>query len=317
MSSVRVVIVNYRTPELAIDCLRSLAPEMGGLPDCRVVMVDGGSMDGSFERLAAAVRDEGWGGWVDLLPLSENRGFAASNNAALRGLFAAPRPPDYVLLLNPDTVVRPGAVRALVEFMDAHPTIGIAGSRLEDPDGTPQRSAFRFPSVAGEFESGVRFGPVTRLLWRHVVAPPVRDECFPTDWVSGASMIVRRDVFTAIGLLDEEYFLYYEETDFCFRARRAGWRCCYVPASRVVHLVGQSSGINNKKCPPKRMPRYWFDSRLRYFRKNHGFLYAALASWVWLLGFSLWRVRARIQRKPDQTPAHFLRDFVRTNILPF
>ena len=316
MSAVRIIIVNYRTAGLTVDCLRSLAPEVKTLADCRVVVVDGGSGDGSAERLAATVRDEGWGDWVEVLPLLENRGFAAGNNAALRPLLTTARPSDYFLLLNPDTVVRPGAVRALVDFMDAHPTVGIAGSRLEEPDGTPQRSAFRFHTVASEFEAGAQIGPISRLLRSRLVAPPTRDENHPTDWVAGASAIVRRDVFAAVGLLDEGYFLYYEETDLCLRARRAGWRCWYVPASRVVHLVGQSSGVTNPKDPPKRVPRYWFDARSRYFRKNHGLLYAGLASAAWLTGFALRRLRARVQRKPDLTPAYFVGDFIRFNFLP-
>ena len=317
MTSVRIVVVNYRTPGLAIDCLRSLAPEVAALPGCRVTVVDGNSGDGSVARLTAAIRDGGWADWVELLPLTENRGFAAGNNAALRSLLGEARPPDYVLLLNPDTVIRPGAVRQLVEFMAAHPKIGIAGSRLEDPDGTPQRSAFRFPSVAGEFEAVVRLGLVSRLLRRSQIAPPVRDECHPTGWVAGASAIIRREVFEAIGLLDEGYFLYYEETDFCLRAARAGWPCWYVPASRVVHLVGQSSGVTDLKKPPKRLPGYWFDSRNRYFRKNFGALYNWMANAAWFVGFLLWKVRARLQRKVDSSPPFLARDFLRTSWATF
>lgn len=306
-----IVIVNYRTADLAIDCLRSISYDINNIPSACVTLIDGGSEDGSAQQIAQAISSEGWGEWVDLLPLDTNRGFAAGNNAALRPLLATPNPPDYVLLLNPDTVVRPGAVRVLIEFMDANPKVGIAGSRLEDPDGTPQRSAFRFPTVAGEFESSVRLGLVSRLLSGSAIAPPVRDEAHPTDWVAGASMIVRWSTLVTIGLLDEGYFLYYEETDFCLRARRSGWQCWYVPASRVVHLVGQSSGVTNPNNRPKRMPRYWFESRARYFRKNHGVLYAFMASAAWLLGFAAWRVRAWLQRKPDTTPAYFVQDFVR------
>ncbi|MBX9584142.1 MAG: glycosyltransferase family 2 protein [Gemmataceae bacterium] len=314
MSSVHVVIVNYRTAGLTVDCLRSLAPEVAALAGgSRVTVVDGGSADGSAEHLAAAVAAEAWGGWCDLLPLAENRGFAAGNNAAIRPVLAGPNPPDYVLLLNPDTVVRPGAVRTLVEFLDARPRVGIAGSRLEDPDGTPQVSAFRFHGIASQFEGGLRLGVVSRLFWRQVVAPPARDEAHPTDWVSGAAMMVRRAVFDAVGLLDEGYFLYFEETDFCRRARRAGWGCWYAPAGRVVHLVGQSTGIT---APRRRVPGYWFASRQRYFRRNHGRGYALLADLAWAAGYALWRVRRRVQRKPDTDPVGLLGDFVRYNLLP-
>ncbi|MBX9628186.1 MAG: glycosyltransferase family 2 protein [Gemmataceae bacterium] len=316
MKPVHVVIVNYRTAGLAVDCLRSLAPEVAAAAGrCQATVVDGGSADRSADRLAAAIAAEGWGGWCDLLPLAENRGFAAGNNAAIRPLLTSPSPPDYILLLNPDTIVRPGAVRALADFLDTHPRVGIVGSRLEATDGTPHVSAFRFPTVAAEFEGGIRLGLVSRLLARAVVAPPVRDEPHPTDWVSGAAMMVRRAVFDAVGLLDDGYFLYFEETDFCLRARRAGWPCWYVPAGRVVHLVGQSSGVTDPRQPRRRVPSYWFASRRRYFRRNHGRVYEGLASAAWLAGFALWRARRRVQGKPDTDPVGLLGDFVRYNFL--
>jgi GT2 family glycosyltransferase len=197
--------------------------------------------------------------------------------------------------------------------MEARPAVGIAGSRLEERDGTPQRSAFRFPSLLGEWENGLRLGAMSRILERWVVAPPVRQEAHPADWVSGASMLVRGEVFQSIGLLDEDYFLYFEETDYCLRARRSGWECWYVPTSRVVHLVGQSTGITAKE---RRIPRYWLESRWRYFHKNHGGLYARLANTAWAMGHALWRIRRRLQGKPDLDPPSALGDFVRFNFTP-
>jgi GT2 family glycosyltransferase len=310
MKSVSVVIVNYRTPGLVVECLRSLRDEVAALGDCRVVVVDNASGDGSAEEIARAIRAEGWGAWAEVTALAHNGGFSAGNNAALRALLASPAPPDYVLLLNPDTVVRPGAARAMRDFLDARPRAGVVGCRLEGADGTPQRSAFRFPGVAGEFEAGVRLGLVTRLLRRHMIAPPVRDAAHPTDWVSGAAMMVRREVFESVGLLDESFFLYYEEVDFCRRARRAGWECWYTPAGRVVHLVGQSTGAGDRR---RRTPPYWFASRRRYFRKHHGGAYAAAAHLAWAAGFALWRLRRRVQRKPDDDPPCLLWDFLRHN----
>ena len=315
MTSLSIVIVNYRTADLVIDCLRSLAVELADRPDWRVVVVDNASADGSAERLGEAIAAEGWSQRVELLSLADNPGFAGGNNVALRPILEGPKPPDFVLLLNPDTVVRPGGVKELVRFMKAHPEVGIAGSRLEEPDGTPQRCAFRFPSLLSELEEGLRIGFVSRRLHRHVVAPPVRQEAHSTDWVAGASMIIRREVFEEIGLLDDRYFLYFEEVDFCLRARRVGWACWYVPASRVVHLVGQSSGVTDVKRSLKRRPRYWFESRSRYFRRNHGRSYKMLADLAWLFGFSLWRLRRRIQGKPDPDPPGLLGDFLRYNFL--
>jgi GT2 family glycosyltransferase len=124
-------------------------------------------------------------------------------------------------------------------------------------------------------------------------------------------MIIRRPVFDSTGPLDAAYFMYYEEVDFCLQARRAGWPCWYVPDSRVVHLVGQSSGLNSAAPKPKRLPAYWFQSRRRYFTKNHGPLYAALTDLTWALAHITWRLRRPLQRKPDTDPPHLLTDFLR------
>lgn len=310
-----VVIVNYRTPSLTIDSLRSLVSEIHSLPGTRVVVTDNNSGDGSVEQIGKAIETEGWGEWASLMPLERNGGFAYGNNAAIRPALESTNPPPYILLLNPDTIVRPGALKTLFEFMNEHPNVGIAGSRLEEPDGTPQCSAFRFHTVLSELDSGIRLGIVSTLLARWVVWPPVSEEICQTDWVAGASMIIRREVFETAGLMDEEYFMYYEEMDFCLQAKRAGWSCWYVPESRVVHLVGQSSGVTDTKRPPKRLPQYVFDSRRRYFIKNYGWLYAALADHAWASGFALWQLRRVIQRKPDNDPPQVLSDFLRNSVL--
>src|SRR3954454_2211921 len=138
----------------------------------RVTITDGLSGDDSVERIGAAIRENDWH-WATLIPLTRNGGFAFGNNEGIRPALASDDPPDFVLLLNPDTIVREGAIAALLDFMVAHPDVGIAGSRLEDPDGTPQRSAFRFHSIAAEFERGIKFGPVSKVLELKIVAPPV------------------------------------------------------------------------------------------------------------------------------------------------
>lgn len=313
-----VVIVNYRSAALCVDCLRSVAPEVAANPGTSVVVTDNPSGDDSVAAIGAAIAANGWAEWCKLVPLPRNGGFAYGNNEAIRpALAAGAEAPQYVLLLNPDTIVRPGAIGALLEFMDRTPTAGIAGSRLEDPDGTPQVSAFRFPTPLSELEGGLRLGVVSRVLKNKLVAPPVPAtlEPTPTGWVAGASMIVRRQVFDAIGLLDESYFMYFEEVDFCLRAARAGWPCWYVPASRVVHLVGQSSGVTDTKKATKRRPKYWFESRRRFFTRNYGFARAAAADLMWMAAFATFRVRRWAQRKPDADPEHMLRDFARNSVL--
>jgi N-acetylglucosaminyl-diphospho-decaprenol L-rhamnosyltransferase len=314
-SRLRVVILNYRTPELTIACLHSLVEEVRALPGTQVTVVDNASADGSVEQISAAIEAAQWD-WVTFLPQERNGGYAFGNNVGIRPALESEAPPDYFLLLNPDTVVRSGALQALVDFMDKTPEAGIAGSRLEDLDGTPQCSAFRFPNVWSELDSGLRLGLVTQLLSEQIVPIlPVTDAIRQVDWVAGASMIVRRQVFETAGLMDEKYFLYFEEVDFCIAAKNAGWTCWYVPESRVVHYVGQSSGVTDTKRKAKRRPEYWFDSRRRFFVKNYGWNYAILTEIAWASGFALWRLRQVIQQKPDDDPPNMLGDFIRNSVL--
>lgn len=312
-----VVILNYRTAGLTVDCLRALSGQVDALPGTRVVVTDNASGDDSLQVISSAISANGWGSWATLMPLPRNGGFAYGNNAAIRAALEDPGlvTPDFVLLLNPDTVPRPGAVKALLAFMDSHPEVGIAGSRLEYEDGTQHHSRFRFHTVWSEIEHAAKLGIVSKLLSRRALAPPLVTEAHPIDWVAGASMMVRREVFEAIGLLDEGYFLYFEETDFCLRARRAGWPCWYVPESRVAHLVGKSSGLTDVREAARRRPRYWFESRRRYFVKNYGRTYAWVADLAWTACFGLWRIRRRLQRRPDEDPPHLWADFVRFSFI--
>ena len=312
-----VAIVNYRTPELTIDCLRSLARDMlrndVASQGRQVVVVDNASPDDSVDRIRRAIDADGWSSWASVTAAPRNGGFAYGNNVAVREAIASDRPPKYVLLLNSDTLVRPGAIEALVRFLDARPEVGIVGSRLEDPDGTPQCSAYRFPSLRSEFAEAVRLGAVDRLLADHVVWPGNSDVACPIDWVAGASMLVRSDVFRDVGPMDESYFLYYEEVDLCLRARRAGWSCWYEPASRVVHLVGKSSGVTSR-TQPKRRPAYWFDSRRRYFVQNHGRVYAALVDLVWSGGYLVRRLKEILLRRPNSDSPRLLFDYLRHSV---
>lgn len=315
-TQVLVVVVNYRTAGLVCDCLDSLLTESSRVPGMRVVVTDNASGDGSAEQIAEHITAKKYDAWASVMPLEANGGFAYGNNAALQEALASDNPPAYLMLLNPDTVIREGAVETLCRFMDDHPAVGIAGSRLEDPDSTVQPSAFRFPGVAGEFEEAVRFGPVSRLLKRWVVAPEMPTAAQPYDWVSGASMIVRRAVFDDVGLLDAGYFMYYEELDFIRRAADAGWACWYVPESRVVHLVGQASGVTDLKKPLKRRPAYWFVSRSRYFLRHHGFAGKLLIDVGWLSGRLFFKAMNLVRRKPTNDPPYLVRDYIRHNLLP-
>lgn len=310
-SRLLVSIVAWKGADLTIDCLRSIEPELASVPGTRVIVVDNASPDGAADRVEEAIARNGWGTWATLVRAERNGGFAAGNNVALRMMLQEEHPPEFVLLLNPDTLVRPGAFRILLDFLVAHPTAGIAGGRSEDLDATPQMCCFRFPNAISEVLGYVGFGLLDRLFERHLTRLGIPESPREVDWVSGAFMLIRKSVIDEIGLMDEAYFLYFEETDFTRRARLAGWRCWHVPQSRVVHLVGQSSGVTVRDQARKRVPAYWFESRRRYYVSHHGRLYTAWMDLLVILSYPVGRLLDWVRGRKHRAAPHFLRDFIR------
>jgi GT2 family glycosyltransferase len=307
-----VVILNYHVTDLTIDCLRSLVPEVARIPGMKVALCENGSGGDAELRLREVISRGRWEHWIELTAISPNRGFTGGNNIVIRKWLASPECPEYFLLLNADTLIYPGALESLVQFMDRHPDAGIAGSRLEYADGARQGSPFRFPGIATELDRGLRLGVVSKLLSRWAIQAPVFREAHPVDWVAGASMIIRRKVIDAIGPLDEGLYTYFDDVDYCLNAKRAGWSTWHVPESRVIHFGGASTGIKAEK--PKRRPQYWFQARRRFFLKNYGALYTVAADAAFIFGFALWRLRRRIQRTPESDPPHMLLDFLRNSV---
>ncbi|MBC7956115.1 MAG: glycosyltransferase family 2 protein [Cytophagales bacterium] len=305
-----ISIVAWKGADLTIDCLRSIEPELASVPGTRVIVVDNASPDGAADRVAQAIADNHWGAWATLIRAPGNGGFAAGNNIAIREMLAEAQPAEFCLLLNPDTLVRPGALRILLDFLLAHPKVGIAGGRSEDLDATPQMCCFRFPNAVNEVLGYLGIGALDRVFHRHLTRLGIPEQPREVDWVSGAFMLIRKAVLDDIGLMDETFFLYFEETDFTRRARLAGWGCWHVPQARIVHLVGQSSGVTVRGQPRKRVPGYWFDSRRRYFVMHHGRVYTALMDLLVVLGYPIGRLMGRLRRRPSQAP-HFLSDFIR------
>ena len=308
-----IAVVNFKSADLVAPLLDSLAAEARALGDIWVRVGDNGSGDGSAEVLAAHVKEKGYGDFAEVLDLGHNGGFAWGNNRLIEDPLKSHErgQPQYVLFLNPDTLATPGCLRELIAFMDANPGAGLAGSQLIDPGPEPavQASAFRFQGFFSEIDDTLRFGPISKLLSRYKTkaphpetpdAPPY--EC---QWVAGASMIVRREVFEKIGLMDEAYFLYFEEEDFVKRAVDAGFSCWYIPQSRVVHLVGATSGITNKKDALNPLPEFWYESRKRFFVTHYGYLKALVIDITRLKAMVLWWLRTVLERKEKADPRGF------------
>lgn len=309
-TAIDVVIVNYRTGPLVVSCLETLAAEIGEGLHIRAFVVDNASADGSADVIEAAISREGWN-WARVIRSPVNGGFGAGNNLGIDVALKQARPAETVWLLNPDTRVMPDAAPALARFVSEVPSAGVVGTALLEGDGTPWPYAFRFPSILGEIERGLRWSVASRLLARHAVARPMGRQPARVDWVSGASLAIRSDLLREGLRFDEGYFLYYEETDLCRTVQAMGKECWYVPEARVLHIAGQSTGITDSRAGPRRMPDYWFESRRRYFRKNHGAVYALVADLAWMASHAIFLMKQSIRRTPHADPPRLLRDFLR------
>jgi N-acetylglucosaminyl-diphospho-decaprenol L-rhamnosyltransferase len=310
---VAIAIVTYKSAQLTIDCLSSIEPERSTAAiRIRVIVVDNAS--GDAPAIEEAIERNSWSSWVTLVRAPRNGGFAYGNNLAFR-LAHDDGPPDYFHLLNPDTQVRKGAIVALVRFLEAHPDVGIVGSRFENLDGSDWPIAFRFPSILSEIEGGLQLSLASRILQRWVVAVEMSSVPQPIDWLPGASMMIRPSVFKAIGGFDETYFLYFEETDFCFRAKKAGYSTWYIPESRVMHIAGASTKVIGGPAGSKRLPPYWYESRRRYFMASYGTARAIAVDIVAVLAHAVGHLKRVAQRRKDRGVPHFLRDLAYHSVL--
>lgn len=318
MQDLAVAIVNYRTPELTLDCVESLLRARDAFPDLRAVVVDGGSADGSAERIAAGVADRGWGDWVSVLPLAVNGGFAFANNRAVAALAATGPLPAAIALINPDARVRPGALERMAALLDDRPGAGAVGALLIHEDGRPQSSAFRFPSLRGEFCRGAGTGFIDKLMR----VPPTSidsDVAVEVPWVTGAAVMFRTAALAEAGLFDEGFFLYFEETELMRRLRAHGWTVWHEPAALVVHESGAATQIRDPETGLPRtapMPAYWYEARKRYFTLGQGRLHGLAAGLAWLAGRGWWLVRQALVPRTRTGPQRETRDFVRHGLWP-
>ncbi len=275
MSQLRldIVIVHYNTPTLLRGCLESLR-------SCtvahRIVVVDNASPSPEGMEMVRCDFPE-----VELIVNEENLGFARANNQGLRALAYPPGSGGSrtrrerggeqgdevgeVLLLNPDTLVRPNALETLVAFLEAHPRAGAVAPRLLNPDGSIQENAFRFPTLwQSFFDLFPLHGRLLRSRLNGRYQEMYGEQPFAIDHPLGACLLLRAEALEQVGLLDEGYFMYVEEVDLCYRIKRAGWKIYHVPAAQVVHYGGQSTSQM-----PERMLVELHRSRFRFFTRHY------------------------------------------------
>ncbi len=305
------IIVNYRTPDLTLEVARSLRKQLLPLAPFRLYLVDNASGDDSVAKFERARDEEQWNEDVEIIAAPRNGGFGYGINQAVRRGLALPSPPAYFYILNSDAFADPGSLRKLVDFLDAHPEAGLAGSEIHAPDGTPLVTAFRFPSLLSEIESSARFHLLTTLLHDHLVNLPHPATDRQVDWISGTSMLIRASTFERAGLFDEGFFLYFEEIDFCRSAQEAGCPSYFVADAPITHIGAVSTGMGDES---RRMPAYWFRSRHRYFRKHHGLAYATACDLSRAFGMLFYQVKERVAGRTGTSRPRILRDFVAASL---
>ncbi len=268
MLDLAVIIVTWNVRQLVLDALRTLFQDLqASALGAQVWVVDNASSDGTVEAIQAAFPA------VQLIASRDNLGFAAGNNAALRalGFHDQPTPnqdgPRAVFLLNPDTLVQPGAVRALYDGLFKMPRAGLVGARLSYGDGAFQHSAFHYPGLT---QILIDLFPVpgrlyeSRLNGRYDRAMYAGEKPFPVDHPLGAAMMLRREAIEQTGLFDEQFYMYCEEIDWSRRIRQAGWEVYLVPQAHILHLEGRST----RQIRPASIVNLW-TSRLRLYSKHY------------------------------------------------
>ncbi|TVP73060.1 MAG: glycosyltransferase family 2 protein [Rhodobacteraceae bacterium] len=300
--TVLTVILNYRTAEMTLRAAQAAFRAMEGVAGA-ITIVDNDSQDGSFDWLCTQTAD-----WprVQVLQAGQNGGFGAGNNAGIRAGLPDGGRPDFIYLLNSDAFPDPDAIATLRDYLLAHRDCGFAGGHLRAEDGTDHVSVFRFPTIWSEFEGAAHTRFISRALARYIVPQGVPTEITRIDWCAGASVMFPRRVLDEVGLFDEGFFLYFEETDLCLRIHQAGYHGVYLPHARAVHITAASTGVKGLA----RKPEYWFDSRALYFRKRGGQIHFWLATLAHLTGGLIWELRRRVQRKDDRIAPYFLRDLL-------
>lgn len=268
---VSYIIVSWNVRDLLRRALASILADSSGL-ETEIILVDNASADGTVEMVRSEFRR------VQVIANTDNRGFTVGNNQAF-----AEATGTYYFLLNPDAELIPGATRCLLEYMQANPRVGIVGPQLLNPDHSIQSSRRRFPTFSTALLESTRLQqwlPNNRFLTRYYVLDTPDDLVQRVDWVVGAAMFARRQVYQEIGGLDERFFMYSEELDWCYRAKKSGWEVHYFPRAQVIHHEAKSSDQVGAV-----RDIYFHSSKVRFFRKYHGAFLAELLRGFLLLTF--------------------------------
>lgn len=289
-----IVIINYKTQDMTIDCIGSVIPQLRDKQ--HIVVIDNNSQDQSIEGIKRWLSQHHHESQVSLIESKANLGFSGGNNLGLQFAEA-----EYYLLLNSDTLMRDGALDRLIDAAERQEDAGIISPRLEWPDGQPQISCFRYHSPASELIKSACTKQITQILRAWDIPIPLDEQVSSPQWTSFACVLIKKAVFDQVGLMDEGYFLYFEDADFCKLADNSGWKIINEPSAHVVHLRGGSSPVKSNIAARKRLPKYYYASRARFYAKHYGYLGLLFANCCWIFGRTISLARAVLGKKEDPT----------------
>ena len=270
-----IVIVNWNTQHVIIECLESVYARLGEL-QAEVILIDNASTDNSVKEISTKFPQ------VRLIANDTNRGFAGANNQGME--IATGR---FLLLLNPDTVVLDDAFAKSIDYLNENPDVGVVGCQVMENAETIQRTCFRYPSIINTLmwvSGALAWKPLSRIAGRAAYGPWDRRSQREVEVVSGMFMLVRREALEEVGFMDEEYFVFAEEADWCYRFRAAGWRCVFAPVGRILHVDGGSMSTNQASV---RMYVQIQKSLLLFHRKHLGFAHWLLCKFLFIITMSI------------------------------
>jgi GT2 family glycosyltransferase len=315
--NITVVIVNYATGKLLEASITKLQEEaIKYRLSLNVIIVDNNSPDDSVKIINDFIDRNQWQKWVTVLAEAENHGFAKGNNIGFKKVLDNDEYDDeqYILCLNPDAYITDGAINELLIHASSNKDVGIVGSHLINENGSPRASCFNDPSALRELQRGLQLGLMARVFKQPTVSRQASEFIEKVDWVSGASFLFNASILKITGLMDETFFLYFEEADFMRKVRACNYDIVSIPSSKVIHLAGQSTQIKGGKSTVGKIPPYWYRSWRHYFTKNNDFIYAWFAGCFWILGRMV-RNTINYLKRTHNNDGHHIFDFIKYALL--
>jgi GT2 family glycosyltransferase len=306
-TKVAIITVTYNCCDFIEAFLDSVKPIIAD-SQFRLIIIDNKSTDLGCATIKKYIQDHSLEKNITLHAATDNHGFGKGCNKGAQ--LAKNYKAEYLWFLNPDTQINQDSGAQLLSLLEQDEYIDFVGSVLSDEENKFRAGAFRFPSIANVFVSTMRLKLLDNLFPQFTTAAPIETTPYPVDWLTGASFMTSTKHFEKLNGFDPSYFLYFEEVDLFYRAKKMGLSAWCCPQSHVFHMSGASTGVSNK-TQNKRRPHYWFESRQHFYLKNYGCIYSTLTDLCLLASVSFWKLRAKLQGKTDDTPAYLVKDILK------